>query len=775
MMESGGGILPLAAVSSLPGSPLLKTPAKHSPMVTASSAGTPKFKTPARSLRTPVSQRFRSATSARKAGVYGSSGDSGSIAMNPFESVLLDRLHQSTFSPGVFEKKFTPESEKEPKPFRWSIDQLAILHPADIEELPLQQDTMSTFHDPELEDTAQKAIDTFFSTNILVPSPWQDSSSKQASKNNAVLDTSGAFNVAEEEKSGRGSSLYEGKKRDAGCQTTLTLPVDFDLQKILGEFYTHLDEGTGDSLSNSSLRRKLFFHGHREEQEAISPVKSGREAVGEMQCDTSLSVSPVKTQTPNSKLASAHVSAQFSSSPIIVSKKCVGSAEARFGRCSIGLDHLSSPELSPISGQNNRKAADSGTPSVFPLQATPSTGKQSLPPESPGISPIQLEKTRVLVGSGKISPVQALNFSGLDDCGDDDKENNSSSLGANSSCRKEHLDKDRRVSLDMDVDMTDINGKEHLDNTYLYAESGNPIKFRPKLMSTIREQSVDMDCTSINCNKSFNAETGFQNGLLPPMHSTQLETNSSQQTHSATQDTGYQTCSNNRTSDNATQPGLSGASSKSQLTKALDCNIPDGYSVAKHHTEQITKATGLLAFSSHLDKFADSENVCRGSDKKGALSLDDCGRHELSLSTSNSCTCAHLAHTDDLVVLRAKQALGQVVDGQFLDVSESHSSLLQTNTHSVDTNTTVSWNSLGRAPLTNVTPRIMNHTGVPLFPWHPLIASTPCKMHGYGDSWLVQQKAMYSSTSSHPLSEVAMKVLKKAGEDYNKFCTDSCT
>lgn len=53
--------------------------------------------------------------------------------------------------------------------FRWSIDELARIRPAKIEESPMQQVSPP---DPELEMRAQAAIDRFFKENQIIPSPW---------------------------------------------------------------------------------------------------------------------------------------------------------------------------------------------------------------------------------------------------------------------------------------------------------------------------------------------------------------------------------------------------------------------------------------------------------------------------------------------------------------------------------------------------------------------------------------------------------------------------
>jgi len=60
----------------------------------------------------------------------------------------------------------------------------------------------------------------------------------------------------------------------ASCQTVLSLPVDFDMQAVLGAYMSQDTEEANqiDMLSTSSLRRKLFFHGDTSSL-APSPVK----------------------------------------------------------------------------------------------------------------------------------------------------------------------------------------------------------------------------------------------------------------------------------------------------------------------------------------------------------------------------------------------------------------------------------------------------------------------------------------------------------------------
>lgn len=61
-------------------------------------------------------------------------------------------------------------SPKQSSDFAWSVDELALIQPAKIEEFPMQQ-----IHciDPETEVKAQAAIDQFFTKNEIIPSPWE--------------------------------------------------------------------------------------------------------------------------------------------------------------------------------------------------------------------------------------------------------------------------------------------------------------------------------------------------------------------------------------------------------------------------------------------------------------------------------------------------------------------------------------------------------------------------------------------------------------------------
>lgn len=63
----------------------------------------------------------------------------------------------------------TSPAKKGSPGFTWSIDEIALIQPAKIDEFPVQQMHCS---DPEMEKNAQEAISRFFSENQIIPSPY---------------------------------------------------------------------------------------------------------------------------------------------------------------------------------------------------------------------------------------------------------------------------------------------------------------------------------------------------------------------------------------------------------------------------------------------------------------------------------------------------------------------------------------------------------------------------------------------------------------------------
>ncbi|KAL4225206.1 hypothetical protein ACF0H5_015897 [Mactra antiquata] len=268
--------------------------------------------------------------------------------VNPFDCGHDDLHLPAYMSPGFFTVASTPASEDR-KMFRWSIEHIAELNPADIDEMPVQQD-YQVFPDKETEERAQRAIDQFFANNLIHPSPWSD---PKKSKKNILPATPASYGkykteiLTELQGSIQKTLPNNQSSVDVSCQTTLSLPVDFDLQKVLGSYMSqdinNDDNNQQDMLSTSSLRRKLFFHGDTSSL-APSPVKG-------MNIDEDKGSPMYKKhlQTEWERTTPLKNTPAFSSSPI----RSAGSSIPR--RCSSDPEFLASPELSPIIRDANRR------------------------------------------------------------------------------------------------------------------------------------------------------------------------------------------------------------------------------------------------------------------------------------------------------------------------------------------------------------------------------------------------------------------------------------
>lgn len=78
---------------------------------------------------------------------------------------MNERLHLPVFSPSVFTKTSSPKPEDK---YKWTIDEIAMLKPADIDPNLLEQ---YEEHDSVTELKVQEKINTFFSEKMIVPSP----------------------------------------------------------------------------------------------------------------------------------------------------------------------------------------------------------------------------------------------------------------------------------------------------------------------------------------------------------------------------------------------------------------------------------------------------------------------------------------------------------------------------------------------------------------------------------------------------------------------------
>ncbi|KAG8177575.1 hypothetical protein JTE90_011741 [Oedothorax gibbosus] len=238
------------------------------------------------------------------------------IRWNPFD-MKAEALYLPACSPSVFAT--FQRNKVDNGTFRWSIEHLSVLYPADIDETSVPD----TWVDAEQEVKAQKAIDTFFSQNSIVPSPWSSSPKEgrgdKKSRRRACI-----------------SNIFPNvESNEVSTQTMLSIPPNIDLSKILGNFFTYDDSEDKNSkenpreeidLSTSSLRRKLFAN---DEDECTSPSRIENKNLHFAQ----------RMSTPTVHMRSVHstpASDILSSSPITPPN------------CSDSCNILSSPPVSPI-------------------------------------------------------------------------------------------------------------------------------------------------------------------------------------------------------------------------------------------------------------------------------------------------------------------------------------------------------------------------------------------------------------------------------------------
>uniref|UniRef100_A0A8D0H6U6 Protein aurora borealis n=1 Tax=Sphenodon punctatus TaxID=8508 RepID=A0A8D0H6U6_SPHPU len=143
----------------------------------------------------------------------------------------------------------------------------------------------------------------------------------------------------------------------SACQTVLSLPVDFNLEKLLGEYFRpdEFADQSQENLSSSSLRRKLFLDENGGVSECLSPAspQSPHNNPASLGVLCSIDISPVRCRSP----LETSTSGQFSSSPI------QGGARA-YSLGSITSPTL--PEKSPAS-----VASPTFSPIAFQIRKTP--------------------------------------------------------------------------------------------------------------------------------------------------------------------------------------------------------------------------------------------------------------------------------------------------------------------------------------------------------------------------------------------------------------------
>ncbi|NP_001122572.1 protein aurora borealis [Nasonia vitripennis] len=251
------------------------------------------------------------------------------IARNPFDADLTNKLHISVMSPSVFSKVVTPSQKSSPG-FMWSIDEIALIQPAKIDEFPIQQMHCS---DPEIEKHAQEAISRFFSENQIHPSP-HDVKRNEVEKRAGLTTPTRAhdsINVSRE------SYKSKKEKRDSWTQTVLSLPPELppNVEEALKPYFNFTQdqncENEEANSSNNSLRRKLFSN-HDDSQD---------------ESNSSIDLSPVKSDNPLiHNLSPPQTGMFFHGTPL---RSCSQIVQRTFGTPLAERGDLSPCNVSPIS------------------------------------------------------------------------------------------------------------------------------------------------------------------------------------------------------------------------------------------------------------------------------------------------------------------------------------------------------------------------------------------------------------------------------------------
>uniref|UniRef100_UPI00358FCD67 protein aurora borealis n=1 Tax=Myxine glutinosa TaxID=7769 RepID=UPI00358FCD67 len=299
---------------------------------------------------------------------------------NPFDNEDPKSLHESIISPGGLEMAQKPQA---PHGFRWSINDLAIMQPAEISHEDVHRQALymsSTGMNDDMEEERQQAIEEFFSKSLIVPSPWIEdgNGSRKAAPRNTV---------AEESFIQMNCSLQV--MTDVSCQTLISVPPSVDLETILAEFCAPAN----DSNSSISLRRKLFLDSPLDMSQTSSLYDSPL---------VSPSVSPLVPESlpqaiplfQSSALPGSHAKDEVQQVPLCARKNCGGSeTKASSDVPTSNTDHISS---SPFASRQLESSEILMPPNLIPTTpsgkvifrtATP-THTAMRTPDIEGFSPI---------------------------------------------------------------------------------------------------------------------------------------------------------------------------------------------------------------------------------------------------------------------------------------------------------------------------------------------------------------------------------------------------
>ncbi|KAK3600785.1 hypothetical protein CHS0354_009216 [Potamilus streckersoni] len=674
---------------------------------------------------------------------------------NPFDSCMIERLHMPTFmSPGVFSVTSNPDSE-EKKPFRWSIEHLAVLNPADIEEMPHQQDAY-LMHDKDVEEKVQRAIDQFFANHMIAPSPWSDDK-KKAPKTTVLQPGSegqSPSNLAHLEGSIQKQLPQITGTQEVACQTLLSLPVNFDLQKALGTYMTQDtdEDAIQEVLSTSSLRRKLFFNAdtsslapspgqgvHCDDEPVVSPplappMTPKWENQTPLKNTPAFASSPIKIfQTPKQKmhLSDTDFLASPELSPIVhgyMQDKGSLRKSHSYGVFATHLDgsfeissgHDAASGRKRHTGDAQQKDLVINSPPVSPIPSfrlndLEETSDHSLS-NSPGVSPIHPSRMSVQKSSHEVLYLDTSRESGERRHSSDDS---STPVSKNS-----HLHSDRlKGSLPKAKSFSTFRDLGETTMDYEITPKSRHIQFADNILTSSVYDTLQYSMSDLDYPNETN---------VPPSQDTGYQTASLQSTN---QDTGqhtnltgqfssfpfnitsqeYNFHSSSQSSSERPLPALNFAHTLTNLS-AQDVMLTN----FKTLPNSLLKQSNKVAFSSKQDDSAFSD------DSHEISSLQHTQSSEFKEGEENTID-------EEAILQRARQVL--VMANNLYPQEIKQMGLTEQN----------------------ITPTIATT-------WlEPLIASTPQKKL---NNYLMKQKEKgYGNTAS----EIAASILKKAGEDLAKY------
>lgn len=246
---------------------------------------------------------------------------------------------------------------------------------------------------------AQRSVERFFSQRMIVPSPWtQDKApTKHVTFSPHPPDTAyfreESFNES-----------CNGKMVDASCQTCITVPLNWDLEAMLGAdcAYHDDDERRVKDCGNTSLRRKLFGQPQRlspneDEATASTPCQSTPPISNDVTSPvTALATGPllrdnmaatpniILTTSPSPSSANHRSSFPVDHSPYHCMSPILTAAPAAADSPPDGDNKgIVSPKLSPINAKSFVTPDGMATPNVHP-----SSGKSTSTPVLKGVQPM---------------------------------------------------------------------------------------------------------------------------------------------------------------------------------------------------------------------------------------------------------------------------------------------------------------------------------------------------------------------------------------------------